>query len=165
MKLETFPYRLDSHTRSLLASFVSMLAGHKAKLQSLTQGQCSLLFDKTVGAPDANIIFTSEGISLQYSLMSIAKKDDSTKLWLNKYHKFLEVQKKNPLVPVLPRCTVLIKTSLTGTIQYFLTYMVQYPDESIAQDTAQGSLYATEGLGVDAASPSPAASEPSGETW
>jgi hypothetical protein len=141
-----------------------MLSGHRAKLQSLTQGQCSLLFDKTTGSPDANIIFTHEGITLQYSLMSVAKLDEGTRLWLNHYHAFLEKQKKQKMTPVLPRCNVIIKASLNGTLQYFLTYMVQYPDESIAQDTAQGSLYATEGLGINIESPPPAR-RPAGEQW
>ena len=165
MNLETFPYRLDGHTRSFLTALVTSLTTHHAKLQSLTQGQCSLLFKKSIGAPDANIVFTHEGVSLRYSLMSLAKKDENTRLWLNKYHGFLENQKGDQLTPVLPRCDVLIKASLNGTLQYYLTYMVQYSDESIAQDTAQGSLYATEGLGINVESPPPASVPQASGRW
>lgn len=162
MEVNTFPFRLDEHTRAFVGELVSAMSRNGAKIQSLMQGQCALLFDKSIpGALDAQMSFGNDGITLSYSLMAIAKIDEPTRSWLNKFHDYLVKQKKSTLTPVLPRCLAQVKISREGVIQYFLTYMVQYPDESIAQETPQGKLYATEGVGAIKAT----ATKPAGDQW
>lgn len=169
MKLDTFPFRLDQNTLSLVSGLLSALMSHNAKLQSHARGGgLSVLFDKskTKGTMDVNVTFTDEAIILQYPLQAL-RKDSKIRSWLNAYHAHLQKTKKDTLTPVMSRCFVTVKAFYTGQLQYYLTYMVSYPDDSIAQETPQGALYASEGLlGVRApAQASDDASDAGGGVW
>jgi hypothetical protein len=147
----------------MITALITALRAHDARIQSLVQGRCSILFDKKHGVPDVNVTFLPEGLSLEYGLKSVANSNKDAAQWLNQYHAFLSKQKKDTLSPVEPRCTVMVKVGYNGMIQYFLTYMVAHSDNSLAQDTAQGALFHSEGLSVArSSSPEQAASEPAG---
>lgn len=148
MDVKTFPFRLDKHTRALMTALIGALASHDARIQSLVRGECTILFKKKHDVPDINVVFLPSGIMFQYSLKTIAAKNPEVVKWLNSYHTFVSGQKKDTMKPVPQQCFVQVQAGYNGMLQYFLTYMVAYPDESIAQDTAQGALFASEGIGI-----------------
>jgi hypothetical protein len=146
--VEDFPFRLDEHTLSLVSDIISALARHNSRLQSQTRGgSASVLFDKekVKGVQDVNVTFDPEGMLLQYPLQAI-RRDEQIRAWMNTFHAQLQKQKGSPLTPDKGRCFVTVKAFYNGQIHYYLTYMVAYPDNSLAQDTPQGALYASAGL-------------------
>lgn len=149
MDVKGFPFRIDERTHVLLSGLIGALNSSNARMQSLMQDQCVITFDKSVGnGVDTMARFTKDGLILRYALSTIVKNNQDISGWLNGMHGKLQKQKKDQLKPVLNRCFVDVIASYNGTVNYYLTYMVAHSDESIAQDTPQGSLYATESLNV-----------------
>lgn len=149
MEVSTFPFRIDERTHNFLSGVVSSAINNGCRMQSLVQGQCSLLVDKKEGKGlDGNIIFQPDGVVLTYPIRAVAKQDRNSAKWLNNYHSFLQKSRKSVFEPVMPRCIVTVKAFYDGRLEYYLTYMVAYEDESIAQDTPQGALYARDSLSI-----------------
>lgn len=167
MDINKFPFRLDERTHAFLSGLIAISSQSGCKLQSMVHGTAVILFDKELGPGiDCNVAFTPDAIKLQYTLKSISK-DKAVSNWLNQYHSGLQKQKNATLVPVINRCFVEVHASYDGRLQYFLTYMVAYPDESIAQDTPQGKLYFQSGLQLSRgrASQSPVSIESAEAPW
>ena len=168
MNLNEFPFRVDERTHAFLSDITGAMVRNRCKFQSLVQGQVSLLVQKDKGVGlDGNVIFTPEGVVVTYPIKAISSQDRKAAAWLNRYHGFLQKQKKSELRPVINRCFVMVKCFLNGNMEYYLTYLVAYEDESIAQDTAQGALYAKEILNIGrvARQQVPEGSQESGGHW
>jgi len=155
MDINAFPFKVDDRTHTFLSAFVTASRQSQCRIQSLINGTCSILFDKNKdGGLDGNIAFTHEAIKIQYTVKSIASKDPEVASWLNKYHSTLQKQKKDTLTPIVNRCFVEVHAFYDGRLEYYLTYMVAHSDESISQDTAQGTLYNRSGLNIGRQEPS-----------
>ena len=155
MDIKQFPFRIDDRTHVFLSGLVTASNQSGGKIQSLVNGTCSILFEKRNGLGlDGNIAFTPEAVKIQYTISSITKQNKEVAGWLNRYHAFLQKSKNDALVPIVNRCFVEIHAFYDGRLEYYLTYMVAHSDESIAQDTAQGSLYHRGGLSIGYKQPS-----------
>jgi len=108
----------------------------------------SIIFtEKNGGVPmDAHVFATPDGMAIRYPLNNVAKSDPKTMEWLRQYHSSLSNVLKAPGTPAAELSVVMIEATYNGQLKYYLTYMVRYADQSLAQDTPQGRLYATEPL-------------------
>lgn len=148
MDERSFPYRLDSRTRGVLAGIMQVLINANATLQSPGASPITILFDnKERGVPmDAPVYATDKGIALIYRMNNVAKADPATMEWLKKYNSYISRRLKAPATPAAERCTVMAEATYGGQVNYYFTYMLRYEDDSLAQDTPQGLLVATEPL-------------------
>lgn len=143
MDIKDLPFRLDDRTAGFFAGLVGACQRSKAKLQG-SIGSVILLFDGKDTA-DVRCDFTSEFMQLHYPLRAVADGNDELKAWLKNLHATLE-QNRGNLRPVVPRCFISVKVFYDGNVEYYLTYMCAHPDNSLAQDMPQGTLYARESV-------------------
>jgi len=144
MDLQDLPFRLDETTNQFFAGLMEACIRSKAKIQGMMGGSIVITFGAR-DVIDVRCDFTSEFAQLHYPLRAVADDNDELKAWLKNLHKKLE-QNKGELRPVVPRCFISVKIYYDGTVEYYLTYMCAHPDDSLAQDMPQGSLYARESL-------------------
>lgn len=148
MDEKSFPYRLDARTRGILAGIMQVLIAGGATLQSPGASPITILFDnKDRGVPmDAPVYATNKGIALVYRMNNVAQAHPQTMDWLKKYNSYISRRLKAPATPAAERCTVMVEATYEGQVNYYFTYMLRYEDDSLAQDTPQGLLVATEPL-------------------
>jgi hypothetical protein len=150
MQVENFPFRLDDNTYKTISGLIQALSDNDAFLTSISRGNVVLMFrNKTASAMDVEMSFFEEGIQLSYPMTPLAKSSEKISAWLKNLHG--EIQKHvgegNEVTPHVPWCHVAVKAFYEGRIEYYITYMVKYTsDNTVAQDTPQGALYATEPL-------------------
>lgn len=165
--VESFPFRLDENTLSLVRGLIQTFVSHNARMQSASRaGEAAILFDKQMAGNsiDVNFAFDQDGLILSYPLQAIGK-SGGIRDWMNTFHAQLQTQKKGALTPIKARCFVTVKAFYNGQLHYYLTYMVTHEDNTIAQDTPQGKLYATSSLFAPVASQPAASTQASGGHW
>ena len=158
MNESTFPYRVDELTRKFLADLVAILQNSNARFASHSSGVQIQFLDKGTESKtiDGPMAFTQTGLRLTLPMNAVAKTDTKAASWLRKYHDFISRQRNENFTPVPPACKVIVDAKVDGRLEYYLTYMVAHGDGSLAQDTPQGKLYATEALYSHAPASQPA---------
>jgi hypothetical protein len=144
----TFPYRVDDRTRAFLATLVSVMDESQVRFASHTGGiQVQFLDKGTESATiDAPVAFLQEGLRMVLPMNAVAKTNPKAAGWLRKYHQYLENTRREQFTPLPTLCKVTVEAKVDGRLEYYLTYMVAHSDDSPAQNTPQGKLYATEPL-------------------
>jgi hypothetical protein len=152
MDEQSFPFRLDARSRAFLANLVGVLQSHDARFSSQAGGVQLQFLNKGANPTtiDAPIAFTGQGLQMNVPLNAVAKTSPQSAKWLRAYHSFLSKGRGEDFSPVPQRCSVTVEARTDGQLRYHLTYMVAHKDGSLAQDTPQGLLYATEALGAGA---------------
>jgi hypothetical protein len=169
MDESTFPFRVDSRTRLFLSALIGVLAEHDVRLASPAGGVQVQFQNKGTDkrtTVDAPIAFTQDGLQMPLPMNAVAKSNPEAMKWLGQYHNFIQQSRNQNFTAIPQRCNVVVEARTDGQLKYYLTYMVAHEDDTLAQDTPQGKLYATEALHVPApASPAsqPAASQPAGQ--
>ena len=153
MDEQSFPFRLDARSRAFLANLVGVLQSHEARFSSQAGGVQLQFLNKGTNPTtiDAPVAFTGKGLQMNVPLNAVAKTNTQSAKWLRQYHSFLSKSRGQAFTPVPQRCSVTVEARVDGQLKYHLTYMVAHEDGSLAQDTPQGLLYATEALGPGAA--------------
>lgn len=153
MQVETFPYRVDDRTRIFLSSIIGALQVSNARITSPGRGINVQYLDKNPGSAlpiDGPIAFMKDGVQIIHMMQAVAKSSDSARTWLRRFNEYISGasvrQGKGPLMPVAQRSFVLVEARYDGSMKYYMTYMAAHEDETLAQDTPQGRLYATEAL-------------------
>lgn len=166
MDENTFPFRVDNRTRSFLSALIGALAEHDVRLASPAGGVQVQFQNKGADqrtTVDAPIAFTEHGLQMQLAMNAVAKSNPKAMAWLGQYHNFLQSGRGQSFTAIPQRCNVVVEARTDGQLKYFLTYMVAHEDGSLAQDTPQGKLFATEALHVAAPASQPAASQPASQ--
>lgn len=167
MDEQSFPFRLDARSRAFLANLIGVLQSNNARFSSAAGGVQLQFLDKGANSTtiDAPVAFTTSGLQMNVPMNAVAKTSQKSATWLRQYHSFISKNRSESFTPVPQRCSVTVEARVDGQLRYHLTYMVAHEDGSLAQDTPQGLLYATEALGA-ASAPVPAqqaASEQTGQ--